>query len=68
MQVNLKDVRVTYTIREVVGVIVVLVSLVGHIVRTEMQNSALQSQVATLTTDVAKCKAELSIGKQQATR
>lgn len=68
MQLDLKNVRVTYSVREVVAVIGLLCSFMGYIVRTEMHNTSLQAQVTTLSTDVAACKIKLAELQQRAAR
>lgn len=66
MQLDLKNVRVTYTVKEVIAVVAVLITLVTHIVRTEMQHGYDVKQIMQLGSDVAKCQQELNEHKRVA--
>jgi len=68
MQLDLKNVRVTYSLREVIMVIGTLCALVGHVVRTEWQDAELHQQVTTLKADVDACKKQLQQYEQRAHR
>lgn len=66
MQLDLKNVRVTYTLKEVVLAIGMIIGLAGHVVRTEIQHSSDEAQIAKLGADVAKCQQELIDAKKRA--
>jgi hypothetical protein len=66
MQLDLKNVRVTYTLKEVVLAIGTILGLAGHVIRTEMQHSEDAQQIVKLAGDVAKCQQELSDTKRRA--
>ena len=60
MQFDLKNVKVSYTIREVMVTSAFLLGLVVTYVKTEIQNSDLQSQIVVIRNDLAKCRAEIA--------
>lgn len=66
MQLDLKNVRVTYTLKEVILAAGTLIGLAGHVVRTEMQHSTDAQQIVKLAGDVAKCQQELAERKRVA--
>lgn len=59
MQVDAKQVRMTYTIREVIVVLVFLGGLVGHVIRTELAFDNVKHELAEVRKELAECKAQL---------
>jgi hypothetical protein len=60
MQLDLKNVRVTYTIKEVILVLCFLSGLVGHVIRTELQDADLKAQMVGVRKELADCKDKLA--------
>jgi hypothetical protein len=61
MQLDLKNVRVTYTIKEVILVLCFLSGLVGHVIRTELQDADLKTQMVDVRKQLADCKDKLAV-------
>jgi len=68
MQLDLKNVRVTYTLKEVVLAVGTIVGLATHVVRTELQHASDVEQISKLTSSVQECKDKLKEYTQRAER
>lgn len=68
MQLDLKNVRVTYTLREVVAACAMLLGLVLHVARTEFQHDKDEEQIVQLRTDIDACRREIAINHTRASR
>jgi hypothetical protein len=66
MQLDLKNVRVTYTLKEVVVAVSMLITLTGHVIRTELQHRSDEAQIERLSADVTACKQQLAAATQRA--
>lgn len=60
MEIDLKNVRVTYTVKEIVAIIGVICSIAGSYIRTEIANHALEAQIVQLRGDLKECKDSLA--------
>lgn len=56
MQVDLKNVKVTYTVKEIIALAMLIASIVGSYVRTEIANANCQEQIKIVQQELDKCK------------
>jgi len=68
MQLDLKNVRVTYTLREVVLALGTVLGLCTHVVRTEIQHHSDEAQIVQNRADIEACKRDLAASKLRASR
>lgn len=66
MQLDLKNVRVTYTLKEVILAVGTILGLAGHVIRTEIQHNSDAAQILKQGADIARCQLELSEAKKRA--
>lgn len=58
MQLDLKNVRVTYTAKEIVLALGVIASGVSYVVKAEITSQKLQADVVDIRQQLAECKAQ----------
>lgn len=60
MQVDLKNVKVTYSVKEIVAIVMVIAGLIGSYVRTEVANANCQEQIQMVRQELDKCKGTIA--------
>lgn len=56
MQLDLKNVKVTYTVKEILAVLTLIAGIAGSYIRTEIANADCQAQIAVVRQELDKCK------------
>lgn len=60
MQLDLKNIKVTYTVKEIIAVLAVIAGIVGSYIRTEVANMTCQQQIVQLRLELDKCKPQVA--------